>query len=295
MKVSGKTAKHTKSSFHDVEAISILKRILSSHQQVKPDIKEGDTWPNHDGHLEIVNGEGYPLGEITVQVKTLNPKNIGKKISYSFNDDKFLSYCNDPPTNNPILFIGIDRNTDTGYWMEMNPDVVKRLKNKTLYLDKKSVITKDNQGYYDYWKKICELRREAVKRGLKHTKTVSGASSPATLRRISPSLLWRSQKKLQGLFISKALMQKYYFAFMDLLEPFYLDKRGDKQRKRLRVLFGISEDQEMEFIKKMSSLSWIKQVGELCVIIDAIKAQKLQAEIIDKGHLTLDEILRLFA
>ena len=90
MEITGPPAKHAKSSFNDCEAISKLKAILASHQLVKPDLKEGDTWPNHDGYLEVVDVNGYPKGTIFVQVKTLDQRRINKKISFRFKNKKFF-------------------------------------------------------------------------------------------------------------------------------------------------------------------------------------------------------------
>lgn len=109
-----KPALHTESSFKDGEAISRLEVILNMHKLVKPALNKGDTWPNHDGFLEVlVNGS--PKGTIFTQVKTLNSKRMKTKICYRFKNDKFLSFCRET-RENPILFIGVDLIKKVAYW-----------------------------------------------------------------------------------------------------------------------------------------------------------------------------------
>ena len=162
MKVSGKSAKHTTSSFHDREAISRVEVILNSHKLVAPDLKKDDTWPNHDGYLEVLDINHYVRGTIVAQVKTLDQKRINKNISYRFSDDKFLSFCNET-RENPILLIGVDRKNNVAYWLEVTPQVVKELKRMTIYFPIENIISEDNNSYHDAWIRICEIRKEKIK------------------------------------------------------------------------------------------------------------------------------------
>lgn len=297
MKPSGRPGKHTTTSFYDKQAISTLDRILSAHRLVKSYLKAEDSTPNHDGHMEVLDSEGVEIGSIKAQVKSLNPDKIKKKILHTFKDDKFLSYCKDF-RDNPIVFIGVDRDNDVAYWREMTPELVKRLSGRTLEVPRQNIISMKDQGYYAFWKKLCEERLSAIKQYKKfkeQRKILSPQGEVVKLKNVPETLLVKSKKKLHPLFISEALKQKYYFGFIDLLEPFYLDGRGEKQRKRLRNIFEISQEQESSFIQKMQKNNLVKVVSALCIVNDSNKAQLAQSEIINRAGISLDEILRLFS
>ncbi|MBI4680868.1 MAG: DUF4365 domain-containing protein [Nitrospirae bacterium] len=290
MKVSGKSAKHTISSFHDREAISRLEVILNTHRLVAPDLKKDDTWPNHDGYLEVLDVNGYLRGTIVAQVKTLDQRKIEKKISYSFNDDKFLSFCSET-RENPILLIGVDRHNNIAYWLEMTPQSVKKLKNMTVYFYRENIISEDNSSYHDAWLAICEDRKEKIKdiKGRRREDDLPNKYTHPT--KISNKSISLAKQKLQTLFIEINLKYKYYYAFIDLLEPFYLDDKGLEQRKRLRKLFEISEDEEHGFIDKMTNEGLVKIVGSLCFVNELQRARELQKQIIGNEAIDLHLIV----
>lgn len=278
-------ARHTKSSFHDREAISIVEMILNRHKLVAPDLKKDDTWPNHDGYLEILNNIGEPQGTLSVQIKTLKVKKT--KISHSL-DDKFIAYCK-TPRENPIIFITVDINQKIAYWHEIDPQIISRIKGKTLVLNEENVITEANNQYHENWLKICKKRQEILAAYHSNKPQRGISQEKANQKEINIA-----QTKVKKLFVSDELKYKYYYAFVDLLEPIYLNKEGEDKRAKLRGLFDISADQEKEFIKRMVKEKLVKIVGDLCVIQNQEYAIELQGEIMRKGVLDLEIILKLF-
>lgn len=298
MKITSKPARHTTSSFIDREAINRLELILNHQRLVAPNLKRDDTWPNHDGCLEVLNNiDGDVEGIIFVQVKTLNQKNMGQRISYSFKDDKFFAFCSRDHAN-PILFIGVDSKNNVAYWQEMTSQYITDLNSRTIYLDNQNIIAIDNIGYHAYWLKLCEEHKKAIK-NYRERKDVEERSQevkpPGKKVQVPHYIVDKAKHKLQTLFIDITLKYKYFYAFVELLEPFYLDKKGEEQRKKLRGLFEIKKDEEQKFIKDMADNGLIKIVGDLCIINDQKKAIELQKEMIEKGAIDIEIILKLFA
>lgn len=295
MKITQPPAKHTKSSFKESEAISKLKSILTTHRLVKPDLREGSTGPNHDGYLEVVDTYGYPKGLIVVQVRSLEQRRISKMVSYHFNDQKFLSFCN-TTKDNPILFIGVDLENSVAYWREITPQYVKDLNNFTIYLPKENIISNQDRAYHKHWLKLCVDRQEAIKEYQNHDKQIYQQRSEKTRKKeVSNQIIEDTKQKLKVLFIDMDLKYKYYYPFIDLLEPFYLGGRGSEERKKLRQLFDITQDNESDFIKSMKQDNLIKIVGgDLCLINDLKKARNLQDEIINKNAIDLEAIIKIF-
>ena len=294
MKIKSKPGQHSITSFYDGEAVSTLEKILYSHRLVKPRLYKEDSWPNHDGFLEIVD-DSLPKGIIFVQVKSLTPNRLKTHISFTFND-KFLAYCSED-SSTPILFIGVDRENEVAYWQEMTPRYVANMNNRTIHLDKQNIIAKNNSSYHKVWLRLCEEHKKAIRiyRERKERETQSPDIIPSKKKtKLSPKEFEKAKHQLQILFIDINLKYKYFYAFIDLLDPFYLDKTGEEQRGKLRNLFEITENEEDFFIKQMVNNGSVKIVGSLCLITNRNLAADLQKEMIDKEAIDIDAILNLF-
>ena len=295
MKITEKPAKYSKSRIYDGETISRLNSILYTNQRVIPHLKEGDTTPNHDGYLELIDASGYPEGTLFVQVKTLHKSRINKKISYRFKNQNFFAYCS-VPRENSILFIGVDRKSNVAYWEEITPAFVKEQKGNTLYLPKQNIISAGNNDYHKYWLEICKIRQKAIEFYQNNKEQINQPPTKKTKKKkVSVTVVEDAKQKLKDLFVVADLKYKYYYPFIDLLQPFFIDKRGEEQRKKLRQLFDITQKMESGFMEKMINDKLVKIIGEsLCFVIDQEKAQALQKEMIDKGAIDLSTIIELF-
>jgi len=101
-------------------------------------------------------------------------------------------------------------------------------------------------------------------------------------------------ENLRRLFVSTELKCRYYYAFIDLLEPFYLDKRGDEQRESLRNLFEITPEQELSFFEEMEKDRKVDLSSAICLPLDRELCSELQNEIFEKEVISLEIILALF-
>ncbi len=155
-----KSAKHFKTSFFDQQAVSYVSAWLSETQRAMPDIKSNDTWPNIDGYIEVTDKEGFPIGKLEVQIKKLPSKNINPP-KYSFNDDKFLSYCKDSNNWIPKILIGVRLDDPKeAYWIQIDKSFVDNLgTSKTIHFDKLKVIKNGSKEFIDEWSKIIDLYR----------------------------------------------------------------------------------------------------------------------------------------
>lgn len=113
-------------------------------------------------------------------------------------------------------------------------------------------------------------------------------------RKITAKEIDTTKNKLQQLFIDQNLKYKYYYPFINLLEPLYLDKRGEVDRNKLRLLFAISQRQERQFIQKLKREGLINIVGSACITTNAKRAADLQNKMINQGSITLTDILTIF-
>lgn len=113
-------------------------------------------------------------------------------------------------------------------------------------------------------------------------------------RKISLAEEKRATEKFKNLFVSDDLKYKYYYPFLDILAPYYLNENRNKTRTKLRKLFNITKKQEDNFIDKLKKEKKIKVVGEICFINDETLSLKLQNEMFNKEAISIDIILKLF-
>lgn len=282
-----KGARHTDSSFFDQEAVTTIQQIFSRHRLVAGEIKQNDKGPNHDGILEVLNPLQIEIGKIVVQVKGRLIKDASP-LSCGL-EDNFLDYCS-ITRENPIILILVPRGKNLAYWQEMNPDIVKDMrkrKTKTIHFDKKNLISEERTEYHYHWKKMCEERQKAIEKYLNQS-----INSPNKAH--DDEDFEKAKIELKNLFVSEDLKYKYYYAFIDLIEPFYLGERGNEKRGKLRGLFEISEEIEGEFLEKMKKDALITFIGDLCIVNRHDKAKSILEEIINKDLLNLELVIKIF-
>lgn len=149
---------HCDTNFTDVQSISLIENILSSHKKVMPKLDKIDKWPNIDWHLEIQNEDTSLFWKISVQVKTL-PQNHKLKFSCPIS---FLTYCE----LEPCLFFWVDNQEEKIYWLYFDSQVIKSINfknnkySKIINFDKDKFFEKNNCNYYNEWRKIIEINQE---------------------------------------------------------------------------------------------------------------------------------------
>lgn len=141
--------------------IQILEQCFGD--EIKSHIDSRDKVPNHDGHIEIVDSDGSPLGRIVVQVKKLPEGNIEpprKQIK-----TKHLAYCR--AVIEPFILILVDTEEEVGYWKHITRDWFKNegldsQESKVVRTDKQNCIKVDDQKYKSDWAGIIEKTKRKV-------------------------------------------------------------------------------------------------------------------------------------
>ncbi len=142
----------------EIEAIACLINILDLNQIV-PDIKTNDKFPNIDGYVEFITADV----KLEVQVKKLIKKK--EKISYQ-SELSFLSYCE--RSVSPVLLIAVDIDLKRAYWMHIDRNFIEKLapniKGKTVSIefDPKQIISSDKKDYIEQWRSIHEKYLEKL-------------------------------------------------------------------------------------------------------------------------------------
>lgn len=152
-----KSAKHTKYSFQDQQAVGLVSAWIAETKRAMPDIKANDKWPNIDGYIELTDSEGYPIGNVKVQIKKLSKKNA-KSLKHRFKNDKFLSYCRETTDWIPIIFIGVDLDKNTAYWVHIDDALLSSLgsSGKTINLNDKDIISQGDDSFVNKWLEILD-------------------------------------------------------------------------------------------------------------------------------------------
>lgn len=149
-------ARHTSSSFHDQQAISMVSVWITKTQKAMPDLKVNDKWPNIDGYIELVDEAGYPKGTLKAQVKKLT-EDGAKRRQYTFRDDKFLQYCKESVDRIPIVFIGVDCENKRAFWLHINKSYVEGLNGgKTVKFTENQVIDEHSTSFINDWGKLVK-------------------------------------------------------------------------------------------------------------------------------------------
>lgn len=144
-----KPAKHTNYSFQDQQAVGLVSAWIAESKRAMPDLKANDKWPNIDGYVELTDLNGYPLGNVKVQIKKLSKKNAKDK-KHTFKDDKFLAYCRETTDWIPIIFIGVDLDNHIGYWVHIDDGLLSSIgTGKTITLHVNYMIDNLHQGKYN--------------------------------------------------------------------------------------------------------------------------------------------------
>lgn len=287
--MTNKPAIHSKTSFIDREAISLLEYILSKHQMIASDLKKGDTWPNVDGYLEPVSSNGEPDGKLEAQVKRLSAKKIGKKISYHFNDDnKFFGYC-EKIRPLPILFIGMDLENKRGFWIEMTPDLVKQAAKKTIYLPKENVIDENSKEYGKFWKDISDKRCTAIEESNNVQKSLI---RQLVTTQPNSQLLKKNETAINNILDNIKNKILIYEGLLFFISPAFIN--DDKTREVLRKFIKITPQQEELFIDELTKQKILSKTGDVITFEDESLGKEKLSYLIANGVIDVNRTYNSF-
>lgn len=153
--------KYPKTDEKETISVNILNCLLDINR-IKADINSRDKIPNHDGHIELLDNDGYTIGKICIQVKGLNDKYLDPpKIQI---DSSYFAYAS--LINLPFLLIGVDCNAKKAYWYHIKRNESQELgdqNSKVVKFHKENVIDGEDSKYIEEWEKIINEDMEKIK------------------------------------------------------------------------------------------------------------------------------------
>lgn len=157
---------HSATASTDSASVGLIKYILGTHDKVAVRLHDYDTWPNTDGHIEILDDDRQPMGIIWAQVKRL-PENHELKFACPTGLFEFAHQIG------PILLFGVDLKEKKVYWNYYDEDIVAELpyggkKTLTIEFDPGRSFSEQDAGYIEAWKKLVNDRKGRIS-GLRDT------------------------------------------------------------------------------------------------------------------------------
>ena len=139
---------------------SVLKFLdILDKNQIKPDPKLIDKFPNTDGECTITDEEQYTKGKFEIQLKTLPDSEIDKP-KYQC-ELPFLKHCEISLL--PVILIIVNAKNECAFWLHMDRDLLKQLAKKrkgksvVVHIPKENIVTRKNKEYIKKWIEIVEL------------------------------------------------------------------------------------------------------------------------------------------
>ena len=161
-----KPAKYSKQAESEMVSVHIAKGyFLDRH--FTPYLSENDKTPNIDGSIDINDIEGYPLGKVEVQIKTLPDQYSKPRFNTTL---KMLVYARDSQL--PFILLVVDQNNKKVFWKEITPELSRERigtafdKNPNqetivIHFDKENELS--NNKFYDKWLHIIDTNKAILK------------------------------------------------------------------------------------------------------------------------------------
>lgn len=161
MAKSNNIPSHGKTSFTDVESVSLINGTLARHGRVASNIVAHDSWANTDGDLDIQDDKGQLVGSFKAQAKTLAQSGKLKFVC----PVGFLEYCKNIQ---PVMLLIADNEVEKVYWLYLDEESVNKLsygasaKYKTLDLIEGQSFSKTDTDYIEVWTELFLAKRNTV-------------------------------------------------------------------------------------------------------------------------------------
>jgi len=153
-------ASYPDSDTDEQDTIEILERIFPD--EIKSHIDSRDKVPNHDGHIELVDSEGSPIGRIVVQVKKLPDEKRDPPRKQV--ETKHLAYCR--TVTDPFVLIAVDVDHEVGYWKHITPEWFEEenldsQKSKSVQFDEENKLAEES-GYRNDWIEVIDDTKKRI-------------------------------------------------------------------------------------------------------------------------------------
>lgn len=161
-----KPAKHSNQSQSEIVSVNISEGLLLN-RGFYPYLSKNDKTPNIDGSIDINDNNGFPLGKIEVQIKTLPEQYIRRSFNATL---KMLVYARDSQL--PFVLIVVDQIKKKAFWKEITPEFARERigtaidKNPTqktivIHFDEENELS--NDGLYNKWLQIIKTNKLILK------------------------------------------------------------------------------------------------------------------------------------
>jgi len=284
-----------------------------------------DKYPNLDGHIEFLGENGSTTVKLFFQLKSSE-----KDINYYDCDRSFLNYCYQAAEPTFLIFANIPQQKI--YWEHINKSYIistlgiKDLttfnqKTKRIIFSEKKIVNNNAKILEEVCKKhyqSIEETREYIQKAetkgiyisgqepiiskIKEAISLNKQESAKTLQQVSPqekeiekNIFDCLKKKFAALISDIPNKLMFYYAFVYMLKPFYLDQRGEKKRRKLIDLMQITASQERFIIESLINSNFLGRVGDLIFVVKKEEAISIINNYIDSGQLNLEEITGLFS
>lgn len=285
----------------------------------------GDKYPNLDGHIEFLGENGSTTVKLFFQLKSSE-----QDINYYDCDRSFLNYCYQAAEPTFLVFVNIQQ--QKVYWEHITPAYIESIlgiknittfnqKTKRIIFSEKKIVNKNAKileevckKHYKDAVKAREYIQEAENKGerisrqkliiskIKEDISSSKQEAVSTLQQVSPqekeinkNIFDCLKKKFAALISDIPNKLMFYYAFVYMLKPFYLDQRGEKKRRKLIDLMQITASQERFIIESLINSNFLGRIGELIFVVKKEEAISIINNYIDSGQLNLEEITGLFS
>lgn len=285
----------------------------------------GEKYPNLDGHIEFLGENGSTTIMLYFQLKGSE-----QDITYYDCEIPFLRYCYQ--SFNPIFLVFVNIPQEKIYWEHITQTYITSTlgikdlvtfnqKTKRIIFSKEKVI--DNNAkileevcrkYYQNKEEVGEYIQKAANKGMYisgQEPMISGINeaislnkqeSAKTLQQVSPkkkeidkNIFDCLKKKFAALINDIPNKLMFYYAFVYMLKPFYLDQRGEKKRRKLIDLMQITASQEHFIRESLINANFLGRVGDLIFVVKKEEAISIINNYIDTGQLNFEKITGLFS
>ena len=285
----------------------------------------GDKNPNLDGHIEFLDKSGSTAVKLFFQLKGSE-----QDVNFYDCDRSLINYCY--RAAEPTFLILVNIPLEKVYWAHITQAYIisvlgiKDLSNfeqmtKRIAFSEERTIEHNTQTlmkvcekHYEDVLRISQYKQEAEARG----EFVSGQEPAIDI--VNENIYSRQQQiadalqqitiskeqqeartidSLRGKFLelSNNLIDKlmFYHAFVYILRPFYLDRRGEKKRRKLLELLNITSSEERFMTESLVNTNLLGRVGDLIFVTEKEDAVLSLNYYLDEGQLDLEEITQLFS
>jgi len=281
--------------------------------------------PNLDGHIEFYNKNGSTTVRLYFQLKGSQ-----RDIKHYDCTREFINYCY--MSYDPIFLIFVNIPQQKVYWEYISQTYITSIlgikdlttfhqRTKRIKFSKEKVIDNNAKTLEEVCRKhhenVAEIRKntqEAESKGesvsrqklinsnIKENISSSKEEVISTLHQVSSqkngintNVFDCLKKKFEALtrdILNKLML---YYAFIYILKPFYLDQRGEKNRKKLIDFMQITDYQEHFIIESLINANFLGRVGDLIFVVKKEEAISIINNYIETGQLTLEKITGLFS